>query len=89
MVGPVVTWQLSHSSKQDDSVKAAKSDLEFLDPCGEMLSQFLSLKFNSHKCFQICWIASNLDEWRSIDDDSSNIAVNQVDCYHGIPKFPH
>jgi hypothetical protein len=79
----------THSSNQDDIVKAAKSDLEFLDPCGEMLCQSLSLNFNSHKSFQICWIASNLDEWRNIDDDSSNITANQVDCCCGIPKFTH
>jgi len=78
----------THRSNQDDSVKAANSDSEFFDPCGKMYANF-SLNFNSHKSFQICWIASNLDEWRNIDDDSSNIAANQVDCCRGIPKFTH
>jgi hypothetical protein len=45
--------------------------------------------------FQFAQIISDLldclkiDEWRNIDDDSSNIAANQVDCCRGIPKFTH
>jgi hypothetical protein len=67
MVGPMGNLTIvTQSSKQVNNVKAAKSDSEFLDPPRKILCEILSLNFNSHKYFQICWTATNLGEWHNI-----------------------